>query len=398
MSDEAVKADEATLFAECKAAIKEELKPEIVDEVRADLRKEFARKGSYTVPAVAKEDDGSFGELVQAVCHTIRPETREKAYNLLTNKYEWSSKAMSQGTNTAGGFLVPPKYNDNILAIEDDENILFNRVQRVQMASNKEYWPVRDQTVTPSNGSSAYNAGVAVAVVSEGNAPGAETKPAFKQLLLDSKKVLAYTDLTNELIDNNTAGVQQVVQDITRRTILDYVDNQGFNGSDLTGMIGHASTIAVPRNEAGEFKLVDSAKMYSRLVPAAKKRAFWVVHPYHLENLIMLQDASGRLVWKPDAQGGLQMYLHGLPVYTSQFLPGIGSEGDVLLVDPQGYMLGINKDITLAASTDFKFTSDITTIRATCRLDFKPILTSEIILADGSSLVSTCVVLDNATS
>lgn len=376
----------------------EDIKAELIQEVRNEFQKEFKK---VKLPAVAKEDEGSFGEYLCAVGQTTAMDgRREKAFNLLNNKY--NAKALTQGTDATAGFLVPEQWATNLLTVDGYDSVAFNRVAKYPMATDKMYIPVKDYSVTPSGGSSAFNAGVSVAVVSEGNAPGAETKPAFKQLTLSAVKVLAYTDITTELIQNSPFAVEQIVQDSFRQTILNWIDYEVFNGTDLTAIIGHASTIKVPRAASNAAtSLADFAKMYRRLTPRSVGRACWVVHPYVIGDLLQMKDANNNAIWLPNFHNASMapvLSVFGLPVISSEFVPALGGEGDVCLVDLNHYALGINKDIVIEASRDFKFTSDIVTYRAAMRLAGKPVLTAPIKLADGSDTVSPFIVLDDATS
>lgn len=392
MNDETLAQEtEQTIYQDIKSSLdqfKEETKNELREEIKTAFRK------TYSVPATPKEDNGSLVEWLSAVGQTARPYTREKGFNTLVNKYGW--KAMTQGTNEAGGFTVPEIWANELLKIETYESVAFpNRVRVVPMQTDTQKYPVYDQTVTPSNGSSAFNAGLSVAIVSEANAPGAETKPAFKQVSLTASKVLAYTEVANELIDNSALSIDSILREGLQQAVIDFVDYNIFNGSDLTGIIGHASCVNVFRNTANDFKYVDAAKMISRHVG---KNKLWVIHPYHWENLLNFQSTLGQLVYVQTANGAVIPTLFGYPVMQSQFLPSVGSEGDVCLVDLDKYLLGVNKSITVDASPHYKFTSDLTVYRVTMRLAGKPILTAPIKLADGTSTVSPFVTLDNALS
>lgn len=377
----------------------EEIKSGLIQEVRDEFQKEFKK---IKIPAVAKEDDGSMGDwLAQVGLTTCTDNRREKAFNTLANKYQ--AKALTQGTNATAGFLVPEIWSNDLISIENYEAVLYNRVKKYDMPTDQLYIPVRDYSVTPSGGSSAFNAGVSVAVVSEGSAPGSETKPNFKQLSLTAVKVLAFTDVTNELIQNSPQNLEMIVKESFQQTALDWIEYQMLNGTSLTAIIGHASTINVPRTTANTVvALADWAKMVRRLTPRSMKRAIFVVHPYIYGELLQMKDANNNAIWLPNfhnSSDAPNLAVFGIPVYQSEFSPALGSEGDVCLVDvTQGYALGMNKDITVEASRDFKFTSDIVTYRMAMRLHGKPTLTAPIKLADTTSTVSPLITLDDATS
>lgn len=399
MSDEIE--TKASEDAEIKSALIAEIKAEIKAELKADIK-------ASKVPAQVKEDTGSMAEFLQLVGKTISTgREREEAVNVLANKYGsgFSEKAMTQGTTTAGGFTVPQAFVSELLNVEGYENIAYDNCSKFPCQSSVVKIPVLDQTSTPSGGDSAFYGGVAVAVVAEGSAPGSGTQAAFKQLSITPKQFLAYTQVSDALIRNSALAVESLIVDNFKKAMLSFLDYSVLVGGASqfgsgTGIVGHASTIKVPRNTTNLVKLVDLAKMYRRLPAASMKKACWIIHPYLIDQLVSLEDGNGNSVWLPNGQmtGNFDMRLFGLPVKISEHSPAIGTEGDVLLVDLDHYALAISQDITIEASRDFAFTSNLTTYRMSfwCGGDSK--LTDPIILADGTSTVSAFVSLDDLTS
>ena len=351
-------------------------------------------------PAVPKKDDRSFAEFVQAVGKSISKDSRirESAVNLLANKYAQKT-TLTQGTNATAGYLVPEEWVNELLFAPGYDGAMFpSRVRTIPMATDKLYLPVIDQTVAPSSGSSAFYGGVVVDFVSEGSAPESSTNPAFKQLAISASKLLAYTQVTSELVDNSPISVEQILKDTFRGAITAKLDYEIFNGTTLTAIIDNAANVDVERNTASDVKLQDFANMWCRMLPASRANAVWFVNPLVLAKLPLLGN-SNHLVWLPNGVNGApQLTILGSPVVACESLPAVGSTGDVLYVDPRYYVLGINKNIAIEASEHYAFTSDMTTYRCTMRCGGKPQLTAPIKLQNGTDTVSPYVQLESSVA
>lgn len=376
----------------------QEIKSAIYDELKAELKSEFA-KPTFAQP---KENDWNEGEWLKAAIDAGRTDPkdslkREKAINLLTNKYnqyELQSKAMTQSTTTAGGFLVPEIWSPDLFGLTPMDSIvsLFNPIP---MTSDILKIPVRDQTGTPS-GNSAFFAGYKFVVTTEANTQS-ETKPAFKQVSLTAKKFMAYTEVSNELIDNSMISVQSLITNDGYGAALGEMSYQILNGTDFTATLGNASVITVPRTTTVRANRIEDYVKIKQRVPGAK---FWIIGPYVEADLLSMVNAgnyptyllSGASADKPGT-------ILGLPYYVSEAAPALGSEGDVGLYNPSGYALGINQQITVSTSDHYVFGKDAQAIRVTFRAAGAPLLTAPVKLrSDTSKTVSWAAVLDDATS
>lgn len=414
MSEETKPQDEQgqddNLYAQIRKDLKEdltkEIKEEVTSSVTSEVKKEFARKATnFAVPKT--EEKGSLGEWLQAITflrgHKADPDSKTKAYNLLKEKYAYNEKStMVQGTAGSGGDLVPVNYSNQLFTLEGFDSVFFPTGGNIfQMASNVEKYPSWDYTVTPSgSGDSAFGAGYVPAYVAENNAP-TPTNPVTKQITFTADKVMTLTDVSNELVLNNIVGLEQALTAVQRNEAISLIDYFAFNGNgqNCTGFIGHASTIAVPRDASGDVKLEDLAKMYARMLPRRFSTYTWVVHPGVLPNLLQLATASGQLVWLPNGMAsGVDMRIFGIPVIVSDNCGALGEEGDVCLVSRNCLGIGVNKNITIDVSQHAKFGYDLTEYRLTAHVAIKPMLVNKVKAKDGSYTLSAFIVLDDATS
>lgn len=353
-----------------------------------------------SIPAVAKsEDKGSLGEWLSCLGKMSNwyaqnkdqdGTKREKAFNMLNDKYKAN---YNQTTTTQGGFLVPVQYENELIYQSGFETAVFpNRVKPRAMSGKIDNFPTLDQTITPSGGNSAFIGGVTVAVVAEGTAPGSHTLAAYKQIQLTAKKLMATSQASTEVLENNNIGLEQRIKDDFSRAALSFLDYKAINGAggsgDYTGVLNHAATITVERTTANRIKYADLANMYSKLTTGGLGSAFWLVNPNSFAEFLQVADAAGNAVWLPgsSAFAGPQLTFLGLPVVRHEGMPSKGSEGDVILFTGNAYHVGVNGALRVDVSDQFAFTSDLMTYRFTYRLDMIPALTAPILLQGGGSV------------
>lgn len=384
--------------------IKEDLRLDLVSEITSEVKKEFARSNKNF--AVAKDETKpTFGEYLQEIGKLggsfTNPDEKQKSFNWLKDKF--GEKAMTQGNAAGGGNTVPTIYRNEIFDLDGFDSVFFpNGGDIFQMASNVEKYPSWDFSVTPSgDGDSAYGAGYAVAIVAENNSPTA-INPVTKQITFTADKIMTLTQVSNELIRNNSVGLQQKVMAKMKRECISQIDYwvARGDGSNLVGFIGHAATKAVPRASSSHVAYADLAKMYARrLTNLSMKNYRWLINPTVLPEILTASSSNGALVWLPNGiNGEVQFQIFGIQVVVTDIVPTLGNEGDVSLVYTPGMGIGVNKDITIEASGHSKFGYDLTEYRLTAAIAIKPNFTNKVKMRDGTEELAFAIVLDDATS
>ena len=314
-------------------------------------------------------------------------------------------RGMSQATTTAGGFLVPPQYYDELLKIEGYDSVAFpDRVRIWPCAGRVAYVPVLDQTGTPSNGSSSFYGNVTISTETEGVSP-VDTAPTYKQLAMSVVKEIMTTEVSNELLLRmSPISVQSQIESDYKGAMSDWCDLNVFQGSSAgstpwAGIIDNAATISVKRVAADKVSLQDLANMWAKLAPKSRKNACWFINPAVWGLIPWGKDFSPShfVTQLPNIEGGFDLRIFGLPILDTQALPKLGDAGDVVLADLSKYAVALNREVTIDASAHVHFTQDTTMYRSTFLAMGKPQLTAPIILQDGITTVSPFVQLDSST-
>jgi HK97 family phage major capsid protein len=318
----------------------------------------------------------------------------EKTYGSIRAK-----TALAESSGTTGGYIVPPEFYEKLLTLIAEEAIMRPRAFVQPMASASLMFPYLDVTTAQSAGTSPFFGGVIMNWTEEAQ-NRTETEPAFKQMELKAHELSGYAVSSNVLLQDAAFGLEKFLMTLFSKAIAWYEDYAFFQGNGVgkpTGILNAKATLSVTRNTGNSFKYVDAATMLSRLLPSSHKSAIWVVHPYVLAQLVQLADAANRIVWVPNnggAQDKVPGTLFGLPVLTTEKVPALGTKGDVMLLDPNLYVIGDRMQIEIAGSEHVNFLKNQMTWRVVERVDGQPWLDNVITLQDGASTVSPFVVLN----
>lgn len=306
--------------------------------------------------------------------------------------------AFSSDVPSEGGFLVPEILRADLLRVALETAIVRSRARVVPMASLRLPYPAIDDT---SHVSSVY--GGIVAYWTEEGAPLTDSSPAFGRILLDAKKLTAYTSVPNELIQDSIISLNQFMSEIFPEALAWYEDDAFLNGTGAgspVGALNATAQITVTRNTGGSVLFQDIVNMYPRMLPASLNRAVWIISPQVIAQLLQLVlTSAGTPVAPPlwltgmSAQGGPQFQLLGRPVIVSEKVPNLGTTGDVNFIDFGYYLIGDRQQMTAASSPHIKFNQDMTAFRFVERLDGRPWLRSAITPRNGGNTLSPFVTL-----
>lgn len=327
-----------------------------------------------------------FGEFLQTVKWAPQDSTLKRKEG--ANK---ESRALSMGVGTSGGFIVPEQFDYNIRMVQDQSAIIRPRCQVIPAGDPPDAAitiPALDQS-----GAKGVYSGVTVRWIGEGEIKP-ETEPTFRDIKLEPQEVAGHTVLTDKLL-RNSAAAGALVMNLLRKAIIAAEEDVFFSGDGVgkpLGIIGHPAAIKIARTTANQIAYTDIVSMFARAKFGG--RLLWIGSQTVLPQLMTMVDGNGNLVWQPNAREGAPGALLGIPFELNDQSPILGSEGDLVLVDLDYYLVKDGSGITLSMSEHPLFTQNRTIIKAFWNVDGQPWLTTPLLQRDGSSTVSPFVVLD----
>lgn len=122
-------------------------------------------------------------------------------------------------------------------------------------------------------------------------------------------------------------------------------------------------------------------KMWSRLLPGRYSNAMWVANestkPALCELSVTAGTGGGPVGFVSGDRGAALQpptTLLGRPIFFNEMLPGLGTSGDIVLLDPTLYVFGGRTEILVEASPHERFSYDEVVFRAKVRCCGTPAL------------------------
>lgn len=280
--------------------------------------------------------------------------------------------ALSEGADSAGGFLVPVEVEQAIIDLRETYGVFRRRAKIVPMARDTKTQPVRSSGVTAS-------------WVGENDEITAGDK-AWKQLNLVARKLAALTRYSNELSEDATISIGD---DLTKEFAYAFAvaeDQAGFLG-DGTSTYGHQTGLknalaagSIKEATAGNtaFGTLDMEDFLAVVGAAPEfpgmQNAWYISKPGYWNSMVRLMAAQGGTTWEKTADGQMVPMFLGYPVEYVHVMPTaltatvstiMAYFGDLAMAA----MLGNRRGLTIQLSDQRYFEYDQMGIRGTSRVN-----------------------------
>lgn len=286
------------------------------------------------------------------------------------------TKAQAEGTNTAGGFLVPVQFEQTVIDLREEYGTFRQECRLTPMGSDTMTIPRR------SGGVTAY-------FVNE-NQTITESQKTWDQITLTAKKIGALSRLSTELAED---AVMNIADDLAREMAHAFAvleDSCGWNGDGTQqygGIQGVAKkiiganhtasvhTAATNHDTFGEIDATDLSNLMGKLPKYAERNAKWYCSSVAWATVFqrLIAAAGGNSMDMLTGGRPRRVYL-GYEVVIDQTLPTITTSqtgaamlffGDLSLAARMGERRGI----TVKTSGERYFEYDQIGIQATERMD-----------------------------
>lgn len=359
----------------------------------ADARKELIRAQrdttAYSDQAMGAKVNGKFKTLMDYL-EVIHPQSDPRE-SRIKNLREALQNAMSSTDPSAGGFLIPEEFRATLMEIALEESVVRSRATVIPMASLRAAMPTIDST---TNVGSVY--GGVVGYWTEEGAALTQSQPTFGRVVLEAKKITAYTEVPNELPQDSAISVEALINILFPRAIAFFEDLAFLRGTGVgepLGVLNAANTALVTHAMQGgqaatEILWENLIGMYARMLPSSLANAVWLVPPDafpQLATMALSVGTGGSAVWLNNGQEGPPASILGRPVIITEKTRALGTLGDVAFVDLRQYLIGDRMAMEGKVSTEYKFGNDVTAYRFIERVDGRPWMQSPITPANGSS-------------
>jgi HK97 family phage major capsid protein len=304
---------------------------------------------------------------------------------------------------TGGGFLVQVDFAASIFMLAHDMGEILSRVSKLPISANSNgiKMPGVDET---SRATGSRWGGVASYWVGEGTTV-TPTKPKFRIIEFDLKKLMSVMYTTDELLQDSTA-LTTIASQAFSEEVMFMTEDAVFEGAGAglpLGVMNSPALITLPKatgQAAATIVKENVDGMWARCWARSMKNATWFINQDALPQLMQMNQAvgtGGQLVYLPP--GGLSATpfstLYGREVVWTEYNNTLGTAGDILLADFSQYMLVDKNGVQAATSMHVAFLTDEMVFRITYRVDGKPMWTVPLTPFKGSNTKSPFVALAN---
>jgi HK97 family phage major capsid protein len=269
---------------------------------------------------------------------------------------------MTVGTTTAGGHTVQTTLAHRLYDfLEVYQGIRQTNVTVLTVSKGE---PLDFPTAT-AHGTAA--------ILGEGTA-AAEADPALGKVTLTFYKYAQLLQITQELLTDTSVDITGFIAKDMGRAIGRVTDTAYLTGSGTnapTGALvkmGTATTIQTVSTGVPSYaNLVDTVYSINDLYQ--QNSCSWLMRQAMAGAIRKLTDTTGNPIWQPSLQVGQPDTLLGYPVHHDPNLGAVGTAASTAIAfgDWSPFYIGEVGGVNLALSTDFAFSSDLVTYRATYR-------------------------------
>jgi HK97 family phage major capsid protein len=353
------------------------------------------RGGLYNKNAMGAKIDQEFpttASYFQAIWHNAQRDAALQA------KMGRVRDAFSSTVPNEGGFLIPETLRSELLRVSLETSIVRPRARVIPMETLRVPFPSVDST---SNVGSVY--GGIVGYWTEEGGQLTASQANFGRIVLEAKKLTAYTEVPNELLSDSGISFEAFINDIFPEALGFYEDDAFTNGNGAGLPLGYlkADAAVSVTKEAGQpatsIVWENIVKMFARMLPSSLGRAVWVasVDTFpELATMALAVGTGGSPVWLNNGVAGPPMTILGRPVIFTEKAPTVGTAGDINFVDFGFYLIGDRQVMSASSSPHYKFGSDVTAYKIIERVDGRPWLQNAITPKNNGATLSPFVKIE----
>lgn len=344
--------------------------------------------------ALSPAQSAAFGEMLATV-------VRAAHHRGVDDRLIEASLGSNESVEADGGFLVEKDIADGLLRRTFEVSRIGSRVRRIPISARSNGLKI-NALKDDSRATGSRWGGVQGYWIGEGESL-TPSRPKFRQMKLELKKLAGLIYATSEILQDTTA-LAAVISEAFPDEFAFMVDDAIFEGSGTAQPLGFMKAnckVTVPKETGQPAKTIqfeNITNMWARSPARSMTTAEWWINQDALPQLMGMSvviGTGGIPVYLPP--GGLSQSpygtLMGRPVIPVEYCETVGTEGDIVLADPAQYVMIDKGDIQYATSIHVAFLTDEQAFRFIYRVDGQPVDDKPITPFKGSNKQSTFITL-----
>ena len=339
---------------------------------------------------------GSLGEQLKAIIQIGTPGGRRDA----RLEMQIRASGMSESVPSEGGFLVQPKFIDQLIAPVWSEGEIPSRVTKLRMSNGNESTIPAIEEISRADGSRW--GGVQMYWECEAEEK-TKSKPTFRMVTVALNKLIGLCYMTDEL-SADSALLESIVGRAFQAETDYMLTNAIIKGTGAgmpLGIITAPGTItqAKETGQPEDTVIYDNiVNMWARLIPSSRAKSVWMINQNiepQLNDMVSIVGTAGVPVYQPAGQvrRSATPLLFGQPVLLVEQCPTLGDPGDIILGDLSKYVAIDGGSLRRDVSIHVRFVYDERVLRFVYRVDGQPTLHRPIVPINSLTTVSHFVIL-----
>lgn len=243
-------------------------------------------------------------------------------------KYGSTSNTLREGTDGAGGFLVPDEFEKKIVEALKEKNVLR---QLATVTSTKRLMKI----------TKAIGDGHAVWVPEEGLIPAVSDH--FDQITLGAYKLATMVRVSDELLEDSAFDIEDFIVKAFGERLADAEEEAFLFGDGMgkpLGLVHQLEHVTATEND-GEITPDDLLELQHSIPQKYRENAVFLMHDSTIARLRHIRSARGRNIWEEDFTRNTPDRLLGIPVIACASMPRVESGSmAVLFGDFSQYLIG----------------------------------------------------------
>lgn len=250
---------------------------------------------------IADEQKIDFCKWVIALSQSRRGagEAQRKVFGEMMDKYGDTAQkaALNETTSGEGGYLVPRLFAKEIMRVAEGQSVAMRMGTKKPLTTGYKLPVIREASA------------VSVSWIAESGAiSGAESEPTFAEDLVAAKKMMAFSKISNELLEDEDVGLYDYLVMIFGEAVGQEIDNQAFTGTGtvFTGALRATGVNSVTMTAGQTFASIDFdylSNVIAQLKQSSLQGAWFFMHRSIINTLRKAKLNSTYRDWFPPANG-----------------------------------------------------------------------------------------------
>lgn len=393
---ELTKEELAELVASASADAAEKAVKKLADEL-PEVKTGFATETKIEV--VKDEADQPFESLAQQLeaVKTFASSYGQQYDPRLKSLAIKAPLGLNEGIPAQGGFLLSPTISAEFLKPIHEEGVFSRLVRRLPVGGNSNSGWINGIDETSRVNGSRWG-GVQAYWRAEAGTVTA-TKPKFRRVNWELNALEALMYITDEQLQD-AAMTAAIARESAAEELMFKVNDAILSGDGVgkpLGVLNSGALISATRTNANDILFADILGMWQRLHPAHRANSYWFVNSEaepKLDQLYLTTSLESRYVTY--GTDGV-MRIKGRPVIVTEFNPGLGAVGDILLADMTDYLMWEKGGVQSSINPWIQWLTSEQAFKFTLRVDGKPATYSALTPYKGTNTQSPYVALAAST-